>query len=166
MRNYLHKGFTLLDLMVTIAIIGVLAAVAWPAYQNFVAKAYTAAAYAEIAPVMTGVDLALARGELSGIVRAYDSRDLIEYGIGYDETNATLFMTLVGYMTDRGFFMVQSTLKGPDSVRCKVIQLKRQLDNFNATGAWTCKTNVDAKFAPASCIADPNLSLLNGTNGC
>ena len=51
MRTRKHGGFTLIELMITVAIIGLLAAVAYPSYQSAMVKSRRAAAQAALSDV-------------------------------------------------------------------------------------------------------------------
>ncbi|MGX1924068.1 type IV pilin protein [Vibrio sp. NH-7] len=56
-NNRKAKGFTLIELMIVVAIIGVLAAVAIPAYQDYVKKSEAASALATVKALITPAEL-------------------------------------------------------------------------------------------------------------
>lgn len=55
-----NKGFTLIELLIVVAIIGILAAIAIPQFSAYRAKAYNAAAIADLKNIKTGMEAYMA----------------------------------------------------------------------------------------------------------
>ncbi len=71
-----HRGFTLIDVMITVVIVAILAAVAWPSYTRYVMRAKRTAAQAEM------MDIANRQQQFLLANRSYADKDAL-VGSGY-----------------------------------------------------------------------------------
>lgn len=65
-----QQGFTLIELMIVVAIIGILAAIAIPAYQDYTIKAKISEGPSVASPIFTAVGVACSEGTLNGATLA------------------------------------------------------------------------------------------------
>lgn len=159
-----QQGFTLIELMIVVAIIGILAAIAIPQYQTFVAKSQVNRVIAESGAIKTAVDVCI-----------NDSKTTVVPGNPVNITDCNLGATPSNLQTGGNVSaavpvtMGVPTLSSMNLTTFPITMTARFGNNASAVltsnpaiqtivwsrdnvGNWSCaSTGVNAKFKPAGC---------------
>jgi type IV pilus assembly protein PilA len=133
MNRRIQQGFTLIELMIVVAIIGILAAVALPAYRDYSVRAKVSEVILAASSAKTNIaEYVNASGALPPATYAIDTQSS-KYvsGITWDGTK------------------IVATAAGDSSITASTIELTGAASGGQVT--WTCSGTIQAKYRPSSC---------------
>jgi type IV pilus assembly protein PilA len=143
-----QQGFTLIELMIVVAIIGILAAVAIPQYQNYVSKSQVSRVMGEVGALRTAVETCLMEN-IDPCELGWSSSNLLgelaEQGVGDQQG----LVVQIDFDTGEAVMTATFGNKAASTIKGKTLEWSRATNEER--GVWTCTTNVDPSYKPAGC---------------
>ncbi len=134
-----QQGFTLIELMIVVAIIGILAAIALPAYQDYATRSKMSEVIVMMEPAKLAVsETASSLGDLALVTVANS---------GYVFPGATQFVSGVAITDATGVVTATSTV--PNATGAVVLTPTQIAGSAQLT--WVCSSAIPAKYLPSSC---------------
>ena len=134
-----QTGFSLVELMIAVVIIGILMSVAIPLYQDQVARTQLSAALAEVVPARSVYEVMIQQDQ------GYVPADGGELGLHLSSARCSAYTVASG--------SISCTLKGNEIVQGALLALRRDADD----GQWHCGVTgeaVKARHLPGGCSLD------------
>lgn len=155
-----QKGFTLIELMIVVAIIGILAAIAIPQYQNYIAKSQVSRAISEAGTLKTAAEDCLNNGKTT-VAGATTTATVCALGAtGSNILQGTAQNTDVTTTAGTGYPQVTLSDTGTASIVATFgNSASTALTSSRATvtwtrstdGTWTCASTAAAKYNTTAC---------------
>ncbi len=133
-----QKGFTLIELMIVVAIIGILAAIAIPQYQNYVGRAQATEGLTASAGMRA--DVAERTAMNAALPAAADVAD-----VGTAAAAAGKYVSVISWDGAKIDIAFADGVHSGDTMT-----MTPQVDASNNITGWVC-AGLDAKFLPTSC---------------
>ena len=148
MKRTLQKGFTFIELMITVGIVGVLASLAIPSYTDYVSKSQVAAALSEISGTKGTLEEKIHAGLTATEAAAMSGSDAAALRLtGLAAASSPRCSSYTSTVTLTGSAIIQCVMLGNSAVEGKTITWSRDGTN----NIWSCITTVTSRITPKIC---------------